>query len=164
MKALCEGFAEDEAQTVSPGRSMSRPARGRLRRARWLLLLLLLALPGGAQYGSLLQDSQQSIMRQMGSQGARAGVDLDPPDPFQGERQLRLLNAERQKSLVADARKLLILARELNAECGASSGSSAEQLRKVAEIEKLAHNVKEKMSTSVRSGPAWLSPIIIPTR
>jgi hypothetical protein len=32
-------------------------------------------------------------------------------------------------------------------------------LHKVAEIEKLAHNVKDKMSTSVRATPAFQTPV-----
>jgi hypothetical protein len=73
------------------------------------------------------------------------------PDP----KRLRLLNAERQKSIVSDTEKLLKLARELNDEVAGSNSSSMTdaQLRKVAEIGKLARSVKEKMSFSVGPYP-----------
>jgi hypothetical protein len=49
---------------------------------------------------------------------------------------------------------------ELNAEIARANGGflTASQLRRVAEIEKLAHNVREKMSTSVRWTPAFQAP------
>jgi hypothetical protein len=56
--------------------------------------------------------------------------------------------------MVADTDKLLKLAKELNEEIAHSNAGelSAAQLRKVAEIEKLAHGVRDKMVMSVR-GP-----------
>lgn len=65
-----------------------------------------------------------------------------------------MLNAERQKSMVKDADKLLKLARELDEEVNRPTNASYDQAEysKVAEIEKLAHKVKDKMSTSVQ-GP-----------
>jgi hypothetical protein len=76
------------------------------------------------------------------------------------EKRLRALNAERQKSMVSDANKLLRLVKELNDEIARSSPDSlsAEQLRRVAEIEKLARSVKEKMSNSVRGLPTFQLP------
>jgi hypothetical protein len=127
-----------------------------VRQACWMLLLVL---PGGAQNSPQLL--QRPIPRQL-DQLAPSGFDL--PGSFEEERQLRLLNADRQKSLVADTNKLLKLARELNSEVGeATAGApTPAQLRKVAEIEKLARNVKEKMSTSVRGIPVYAPPIAVP--
>jgi hypothetical protein len=73
-------------------------------------------------------------------------------DPVAEERRLKALNAERQKSLVSDTNRLLTLARELNEEVNRTDPGSLTQaqMTKVAEIEKLAHKVKEKMSTPVR--------------
>ncbi len=81
--------------------------------------------------------------------------------PFEEAKRLRALNAERQKSLVADTEKLLRLVHELNEEIAANPADSLTpvQLRQVAEIEKLAHNVKEKMSTSVVSTPVFQQPL-----
>ena len=64
------------------------------------------------------------------------------------EKRLRALNTERQKQMVADAAKLLKLAKELNEEVAASNSNTltSEQVRKVAEIEKLARSVKQRMT------------------
>ena len=59
--------------------------------------------------------------------------------------------------MVADTNKLLKLAGELNAELAGEHPESLnpDQLRKVAEIEKLAHSVKDKMSMSVKGIPVF---------
>ena len=118
-----------------------------------LCLLMFLALPAGSQQGPPTgrPPFQQPI-------GQPSGGDRDdiPPGPLvQDERQLRALNADRQKSLVSDTNKLLRLAKELNAEIARTNPDSLtlDQLHKMAEIEKLARNVKEKMSMSVRGLP-----------
>jgi hypothetical protein len=88
-------------------------------------------------------------------------MDMDQPiggnagTPVYLERRLRQLNAVQHKSLVEDTDKLLKLVTELNSEISRTNTSTLtpEQLRKVAEIEKLAHNVKDKMRTSVRGAP-----------
>jgi hypothetical protein len=91
-----------------------------------------------------------------------ADDNIAPGDPLWQEKQLRLLNAERQRALVAETNRLLKLAQQLDAEIASTNPDSLtpEQLRKIAEIEKLAHSVKEKMSTSVRGAPEFhpLSP------
>lgn len=89
---------------------------------------------------------------------------MDDRDPLDREKQLRALNADRQKSLVADTNKLLKLAGELNAEINsANTGSlTLDQLQKIIEIEKLAHSVKEKMRTSVRTTPVYAQPLSPP--
>jgi hypothetical protein len=81
-------------------------------------------------------------------------------DSAEVEKRLRALNAERQKSMVADTNKLLKLAQELQDEIGHTSPDALTptQLRKVADIEKLAHSIKEKMSTSVRGAPEVRMP------
>jgi hypothetical protein len=65
------------------------------------------------------------------------------------------MNADRQKSMVSDADKLVKLARQLDAEIASNPTDelTPEELRKVAEIEKLAHNVKAKMAQSFGGGP-----------
>lgn len=81
-------------------------------------------------------------------------------EPDADPKRMRLLNAERQKELVSDTQKLLQLAQELNAEvsdAGAGAMTDA-QLRKVAEIAKLARSVKEKMSFSVGGYPPLKGP------
>ncbi|MGA3370585.1 MAG: hypothetical protein ABSC48_02370 [Terracidiphilus sp.] len=95
--------------------------------------------------------------------GALEDRDIPSLDPVERARQLRAFNAERQKSMVSDTNKLLKLARELDEEVNSTKPDSltAAQLRKVAEIEKLARSVKEKMSASARGVPTFpgsLSP------
>jgi hypothetical protein len=65
-------------------------------------------------------------------------------------RRFTALNQMRQKSMKSDAEKLLRLAQELNDDAGGSGTlSSAERMRKAAEIEKLAKGVKEKMTYAI---------------
>ncbi len=85
--------------------------------------------------------------------------------PIPTERQLRALNIERQKEMVSDTNKLLRLARELNQEVAANGSATLtdDQLRKIAEIEKLARSVKEKMADGTgRPVPPMQSPFTIP--
>lgn len=104
---------------------------------------------------------QQPVPNQAGRHAQSPFAGFGNADPAMAEKQMRALNLERQKSMVADADKLLKLARELNAEIGAGAGDSLTpaQLRKVADIEKLARNVKQKMSYSVSGGPQVDEPI-----
>ena len=69
------------------------------------------------------------------------------------EKRIQMLNAEQHRSMVADTDRLVKLVADLNAQINSSKASSLtpEQLRTVAEIEKLAHNVRDKMRMSVRS-------------
>ncbi len=79
------------------------------------------------------------------------------------QRRLRALNMERQKEMVADAGKLLRLARELNSEVAAqkSDALTSDQLHKVAEIEKLARSVKERMTSGVgQPQPLMMAPMV----
>jgi hypothetical protein len=82
--------------------------------------------------------------------------DMNSDDPDQARR-IRMLNGERQKSLVADTVKLLKLANELNVVMAKedASGPTQAELRKVADIEKLAHNVSEKMKITVIGTPIY---------
>ncbi|MGA1983809.1 MAG: hypothetical protein ABSG84_15260 [Acidobacteriaceae bacterium] len=91
----------------------------------------------------------------LGSLTGQAGVPVTPmpgePEgsisPQTEEEQAKLRNADRQKQLIADTQKLLSLANELKADVDKSSKDtlSLDVVRKADEIEKLAHNVKERM-------------------
>ena len=130
-----------------------------------------LARVGVCALGVLLAGLGAESMAAIGQQ--RSGFPQPPAQPGAGidndiaggnspeiEKMLRSQNAERQKSLVSDTNKLLRLTNELNAEIARTSPEalSDAELRKLAEIEKLAHSVKEKMSTSVRGTPAYRQP------
>jgi hypothetical protein len=138
-------------RSVSPGRRSSHAAR----RAFWLAVALV--LPRGAQNTPPPHETLQPPI------GQRAGDSINglgPGDPTEQEERLRALNRERQKSLVSDTNKLLKLATQFDTEVkGADSGAlTPSQMHKLGEIEKLARNVKDKMSYSVR-GPAFAPPI-----
>jgi hypothetical protein len=143
-------------RVVGPFRAVRQKLGLEPRVGQGILLLLLLAPlsgnPGSAQNPAYMDPGQAQ-----GSTGQRIGNRESPfgdpdADPFQDERRLRALNSARQKSMVSDTEKLLRLATELNAEMAGEKGATltVAQMRKVAEIEKLARNVKDKMSTSVR--------------
>jgi hypothetical protein len=91
----------------------------------------------------------------------------DNYDPTMMERRLNALNRERQKEMISDTNKLLKLAMELNTEIAANNTGTLtwDQQRKMAEIEKLARNVKEKMADGVgQMGPAPETPIAMPSQ
>ncbi len=135
----------------------SRIARcPRLRAVRQALsLVLVLVLPGGAQ--KLASGLPPSAIVQYAPLPPGPLTQFPDQDAAFAERRLRALNAERQKQMVSDAAKLLKLASELNAEVSSGNFDSLTlaQLHKVAEIEKLARSVREKMSFSVGDEPIF---------
>ena len=91
----------------------------------------------------------------------------DGYDTVEAERRLNALNIERQKEMVSDTNKLLKLARELNEEVAASNTATLtfDQIHKIAEIEKLARSVKEKMADGVsRPLPSAEPPLLVPVQ
>jgi hypothetical protein len=113
-------------------------------RALWLGLLLVPL--GGAQN---IPQAHSPFQQPHGHAQTNDDMGPDITDP---EKRLRELNRERQKSLVSDTDKLVRLATQFdmdvqNEKAGELTPSEA---RKLAEIEKLAHNVRDKMSYSVR--------------
>jgi hypothetical protein len=114
-----------------------------------LLCALVCALPGRSQSSGSYGGQGQ------GMGGTHPHPDLgslspDNPDPAMVERRIRALNIQRQKQIVADTDKLLKLARELNEEVAkANTGTlTLDELHKIAEIEKLARNVRQRMTES----------------
>jgi len=88
-------------------------------------------------------------------------------DPVMMERRMQALNMERQKEMVNDTNKLLKLARELNDEVASTKSDTftSDQLRKIAEIEKLARSVRDRMTAGTAVAPSLLStpPIVFPS-
>ncbi|HWT65033.1 MAG TPA: hypothetical protein VN151_02880 [Terracidiphilus sp.] len=80
-------------------------------------------------------------------------------DPLLAAKRQRALNAARQRKLVEDTNKLLELARKLDAEvqAGNEAGLTPAQGARLASIEKLARQVKEKMIESDADLP-WMNP------
>ncbi len=123
----------------------------------WVALAIPLSL------GCILPVPSQSQSRSPDAVGQalrneQMGIlpDTQVLDPLMAERRVRALNLERQKRMVADANKLLALAKELNNEVAAMNAGSftADQLRKITEIEKLARSVRERMTADVTEFPS----------
>lgn len=122
-----------------------------------VFLGLLAVRPGWGQNGA----TQPHVMLPSPlGQGINDEPSESPDQALIREKMLRALNADRQKSLVSDTNKLLRLVNEFNAEIAATHPDALTpgQLSKMAEIEKLARSVREKMSTSVRGTPAFAAP------
>lgn len=142
--------------TGRANRAVQGRRTGWLGRGVWLGLAFLLALAGGPTGRCQSQQQQNYGIRPSDINGLtdafnpyRISTDQSMDD-FQRimlETRLRALNLERQKQLVADTNKLLKLVKELNEEIASENTGnlSGDQLRKVAEIEKLARSVKERM-------------------
>ena len=154
-------------ETERLGKMPVKPAIGSRHRAearrlavRWALgLALLLGIPVAGQSPYPPTASNGRLGQQYPDSGSPFGQDSNSPE----QRRIRMLNAERQKALISDAEKLLKLAKELNDEVAGDSGPmSDEELRKVAEIGKLAKSVKEKMSYSVGGYPGLNTPLTTP--
>ena len=77
----------------------------------------------------------------------RGPADDNPFTPDLARKQEQARNNERQKRLVADTDKLLALATELKQDVDKTNKDvlSVDVIKKAEEIEKLAHNVKERM-------------------
>ena len=78
------------------------------------------------------------------------GAGVNEPGPFAGSMNAKvehLREEERRKRMLADTARLVALSTELKAEVEKTSKDelSIEVVRKAAEIEKLAHDVKERM-------------------
>ena len=75
-------------------------------------------------------------------------------------KRLRALNADRQKSMVSAADRLLSLAKQLDAEIASNPTGqlTPEEIHQAAEIEKLARAVKEKMTQSFIGAPELNPP------
>jgi hypothetical protein len=131
----------------------------RIGQAAYVLALLLsgTALIAWAQSGSgpVLLDPTQ-----IGSRYPDKKTGMDSREITEDMRRMHLLNVSRQKSMVTDADKLLALARALNAGVGADGNAlpAAQKMRMAADIEKLAHNVKDKMSFVIGT-PTSASPV-----
>lgn len=130
-----------------------------LSRSAMLWLALLMTVPCWGQFTNGNGNGTGAGQTGRGTTRGTQTSDIDQPmqadlggDPVYQERRLRQLNAAQHKSMVADTDKLLKLVTELNSEISSTNPAelNAQQLRKIAEIEKLAHSVKDKMRMSVR--------------
>ena len=140
------------SQIASAGRRGFRLplASLRARLPRWVVAALLL--------GSSISAQSPGVPQVSAAEGGQTGSRFpqqqpsSPLPPSMDQKRISVLNRMRQKAIIDDATRLLILAQELNTESAAMP--SAERIHKAAEIEKLAKSVKEKMSYAVGDNPA----------
>ncbi len=134
-----------------------------MRVGTWLAgVLLLLAFTGARG----VPEPGPQIVQKTSPQRPQSPFDDDVDhNPAFSHKQLRAMNAERQKDLVADTNRLLKLAKELNAELEAAGSETLtpDQIRKVARIEKLARSVREKMILTVGGGSPFRGMFTEPT-
>lgn len=97
------------------------------------------------------QRNQRNSPQQPASSSSPLGTGTDSaPDPFRASmdaRRLRMQNDDRYKRMVTDTEKLLALSTELKEDVSKANKNelSLDVIKKAAEIEKLAHDVKERM-------------------
>jgi hypothetical protein len=106
----------------------------------------LLGVSGTYSHAQLAQPlpQQQPVPGQPGAGLPPMGSSLSPEIQAQ---QARSLNSDRQKRLVEDTNKLLVLATQLKQDVDKTNKDvlSVDVIKKADEIEKLAHSVKERM-------------------
>jgi hypothetical protein len=126
---------------------------------RALCLTLLLTAPGGAQIRPV--SPSLPTLPSGAPVGSREDYDIPKSDPAEENRRLRALNAERQKRVVSDASKILKLTNELSMDIARANSDSLTraQLRKLAEIEKLARDLKTNMSATTLPSTGIQSPM-----
>jgi hypothetical protein len=120
---------------------------------------------GGSNGG---QGQGQGEMRPYSQRTDVSSLATGDPDSPRDQRRIRALNFERQKQIVSDTDKLLKLARELNEEVAkANTGTlTQDELHKIADIEKLARNVRQRMTESVGEPQITMpppGPIVFPS-
>lgn len=127
------------------------------------LLVTTLALAGAGWLGiALLSGSSSSILLPVRdelvppAEMAWAGSGLDGQAIVElGDTSIKInieaYNKKREREIAEDSGKLLSLAMELKTEVNSESGSklSPDAVRKVKEIEKLAHRVKQTMTINM---------------
>jgi hypothetical protein len=118
--------------------------------------VLATALLGRAQYTPSGGGAGAPLSAQSSRQQGPLADGLAPDLAWDAKR-LRALNADRQKSMISDAEKLVKLARQLDAEVASNPRDelTPSELHKLAEIEKLARNIKSKMAMSFTGSPEF---------
>jgi len=135
---------------------------------RWMVNVAVVAMVAGG-LGTLASRHVTEVRAQIGQQGQQptvppaqtpsnmnadhglnTGPSVDANDPQRARmlaQAVKMGNEDRHKRLEADTDKLLALSTELKAEVDKAKKDelSLDVVRKAAEIEKLAHDVKERM-------------------
>ena len=133
---------------------------------RALALSLLLAAAATASHAQLNQagaipGAVATRYTPPGVQPTDHSLPMKDASGIEDQRILQMRNAARQASMLSDAAKLLRLANELHTEVAANSSPTLTpaQLRKIQQIEKLAHKVRTEMAISVSDTEGGMIPI-----
>lgn len=112
-----------------------------------LLLLLAGAASGVAAMRMAPQVASAPVSRPTLPASGEAGDSHDPFAEQAASKMTHLREDERRKRLITDTAKLVALTNELKAEVDNTSRDelSLDVIRKATEIEKLAHDVRERM-------------------
>jgi|GEM_PF-1443820 len=107
------------------------------------VLVLASAVGTGAQQ---LPGTGGSGIQQPGAP-PRHDIDPNPLSPDQQAQMDKSRNSDRQRRLIADTEKLVVLANQLKVDVGKSTKDtlSVDVIKKADEIERLARSVKERM-------------------
>ncbi|MDR3724562.1 MAG: hypothetical protein P4K83_08770 [Terracidiphilus sp.] len=136
-----------------------------LRALAWAVVLVIASGGGACQLLSAPSSANAQIEHTL--QGLTQTDDSTPFGNMNAaiaqRRQIQIENA-RYRLMAADAAKLQKLAAELHAERVKANGApmTGEQLRKLAEVEKLAHRIKETMRLSYNVNPQPTGPYYVP--
>ncbi len=104
------------------------------------------SMPGEGQMPQPFPSPQPPTPTRPGTELPPLGPEV-PLSPQVQEQQTRSRNNDRQKRLMADTDKLLVLATQLKQDVDKTNKDvmSVDVIKKADEIEKLAHSVKERM-------------------
>ena len=160
-------FAEKNRVSIEVRPLFARSSAGRGNCGVRRLLGLALLVAFGCGFAVAQQSSEQTGTGNLSNnplrldrRDGRPVEDDSEINPVLEQKQLREMNAKLHKSIVSDTDKLLKMVAELNAEIGGTNPASltAEQLRKVAAIEKLAHSLRNQMSSPIKELPPFIDP------
>ena len=155
------GDTEDENGPIRVEVAALKDQRARVARSgvasRWTVMVMgaVMFWPFAAGVGQVAPSTQgaPSLPGIPGSSHSRAGSDplgeADPMNPMNPRKLEHMREEERHKRLLADTTKLVELTNQLKSEVDKASKDelSLDVVRKAAEIEKLAHDVKEHMKS-----------------
>jgi hypothetical protein len=114
-----------------------------------VILACLMAMAATAGHAQINPD--KSIHDPVLTAAPDANAQMEMRDQQTKQQNFAAANAERRKQIADDSTRLLKLASDLKAEVDKTSKDtlSINVIRKADEIERLAHNVKEKMKLTV---------------
>lgn len=150
---------------VLPSSSLTRPPHravsGRLLCRGLVLAVLLAATASTRTHAQYTGGGAVPTQNHLSTKPNDTSMPLKDASGTEDQRMLQMRNAARQLSMLSDAGKLLRLANELHDEIGKTNSAilTPAQLRKIQQIEKLAHKVRLEMAISLSDSQGGLMPI-----